>query len=71
MATKHDHAIYIRVTAADLDRLDQLASEIELATRSSLARAAMRIGLATIEKDPSVLVAKAFPKRGGARERGR
>jgi hypothetical protein len=67
--TKHDQAIYIRVTAEDTERLDGLAERIELATRSSLARAAMRIGLEAIEQDPAVLFGQPIPKRGGTRRR--
>lgn len=64
---KHDQAIYVRVTAEDVARLEALAEQIEMATKSGLARAALRIGLAAIEADPTILLGMAQPARGGKR----
>lgn len=65
---KLDHSIYIRCTADDVARLDALADTIAMmATKSGLARAALRIGLQAIEADPAVLLGTPQPKRGGKR----
>jgi hypothetical protein len=60
----------VRITATDLERLDAIvATSPGLLTRHSLARAAMRVGLDAIGKDPAVLFSHPIPKRGGARVR--
>jgi len=65
-----EHMMALRVTASDLERLDTIvATSPGLLTRHSLARAAMRIGLEAIQKDPAVLFFQPIPKRGGARPR--
>lgn len=69
MATTHDKAIYLRVTEQDLRRLDDLAERYPILKRSSLARAAMRMGLDAIERDPTVLLKQPVPKRGGVRRK--
>jgi len=66
--SKHDQAIYIRVTQEDLDRLDALAERIAIATRSGLARTALRLGLDAIERDPTVLLGAPVVKRGRKRK---
>lgn len=65
-----DHMLALRVTATDLERLDAIvATSPGLLTRHSLARAAMRVGLDAIARDPKVLFSQPIPKRGGARPR--
>jgi hypothetical protein len=47
----------IRVEQVELDRLDAVAGQlIGLGSRTGVARAALLIGLAMIEKDPSILL---------------
>ncbi len=65
----HDKAIYLRITEDDARRLHTLAKQITVATRSSIARAAIRIGLDEIERDLTVLLGHPPPKRGGALRR--
>lgn len=67
---KHDEALYMRLTQTDVARLGALVSSYEILTKASLARLAMRIGLNVIERDPTVLLSKSTPKRGGARRKG-
>jgi hypothetical protein len=65
-----DQMLAVRVTVTDVERLDAVVARSPgLLTRHALARAAMRIGLDAIERDPSVLFAQPIPKRGGARPR--
>jgi hypothetical protein len=55
--TKHDaknpkdQAIFVRVSQAEIDRLDALAERYAFLTRSGLAREAMRVGLDRIEAE--------------------
>ena len=48
--------IAIRLSEEDMKRLDTLAGSIAIASRNAIARAALRIGLAAIEADPSQLL---------------
>ena len=65
-----EHMLALRVTATDLERLDGVvATAPGILTRHGLARAAMRIGLDAIEKNPAALFTQTIPKRGGAREK--
>ena len=66
---KHDKSILLRLTADDIERLDALVGSHGVTTRTALARAALRIGLDSIEQDPSVLLGQPVAKRGGARRR--
>lgn len=55
----------VRVTKADLARVDALAERYPLATRHGIARMALRLGLAAIEENPMLLLGdapKAKPK---------
>ena len=52
----------VRVTKADLDRIDTLAERFPIGTRHAIARAALRIGLDAIEANPMVLLGAASPK---------
>jgi hypothetical protein len=45
-------ALYVRVSKADREALDHLAERLPLKA-ASIARIALRIGLAEIERDPS------------------
>ena len=47
--------------------MNALAERIEMATKTGLARTALRIGLEAIEADPTILLGKPQPKRGGRR----
>lgn len=64
-----DKGIFIRISASDKQRLDDLVERIPVAGKTAIAREAMRIGLAAIEKDPTVLIRAELPKKGGARKR--
>lgn len=59
--------IAIRLSDDDMTRLDALADSIPIASRNAIARAALRIGLAALEKDPSQLFAT--PKKARIRRR--
>ena len=60
-------ALALRVAPSDIERIDGLVARIPIANRNSIARAAMRIGLAALEEDPTRLFAAPPSKRGGAR----
>ena len=47
----------LRVTAEDLERIDALADKVPVASRHSVARHAMRMGLALLEEDPQRFLA--------------
>lgn len=64
---KVDQQIAIRLTSADLERLEALAEKIPIASRNAIARVALRIGLEALEKDPTLLFAGA--KKPRARRR--
>lgn len=46
----------VRLAQEDADRLNALHARIPIASRHSIAREALRIGLALLEKDPTRLV---------------
>jgi hypothetical protein len=48
-------ALYLRVTKSDRAALDALASRIPALKSAAIARCAMRLGMAAIEKDPAVI----------------
>ena len=48
--------VTLRLAPADVARLDSLAQRIPIASRHTVARAAMRIGLAVLEADPTRIV---------------
>ena len=48
-----DQALYIRISQADIDRLDAVVEEYPFLTRSSLLRIAVRLGLDAIQADPT------------------
>lgn len=56
--------VAIRLSEDDMRRLDALSARISVASRNAVARAAMRIGLAILEKDPSRIIDEPPPKRG-------
>jgi len=56
------HQMALRLSDEDVKRLDALADGIPIATRNAIARAALRIGLASLEKDPSQLLSAKKPK---------
>jgi len=59
--------VAIRLSEEDMQRLDALADSIPIASRNAIARAALRIGLAALEADPSQLFSP--PKKARARRR--
>ncbi|HVJ20051.1 MAG TPA: hypothetical protein VM686_31770 [Polyangiaceae bacterium] len=59
--------VAIRLSEEDMQRLDALADSIPIASRNAIARAALRIGLAALEADPSQLLSS--PKKAKARRR--
>jgi len=65
--TDHDQSLFLRVTQADIDRLNALVIRLPIANKSAIARAAMRLGIDAIEADPAVLLGAPQPKRGGKR----
>jgi hypothetical protein len=58
--------VAIRLSEEDMKRLDDLAESIPIASRNAIARAALRIGLAALESDPSQLFS---PKKAKTRRR--
>ncbi|HZO12107.1 MAG TPA: hypothetical protein VFB62_02580 [Polyangiaceae bacterium] len=74
-AEPKDQALYIRISQADIDRLDAVVQEYPLLSRSSLLRIAVRIGLDAIEGDPSgatlMRAAKSKAPSKAVRKRGR
>jgi hypothetical protein len=60
-------ALYVRVSPSDIERLDALVERIAMASRTGLAREALRLGLALIEGEPSILIGRKLDARGGAR----
>ena len=59
--------IAIRLSDDDMTRLDVLAESIPIASRNAIARAALRIGMAALEADPSQLFSS--PKKAKTRRR--
>ena len=63
-----DKSLFIRCSQEDLDRLDAVSEATSgLVGRTSLARAAMRLGLDLVERDRSILFGQPVAKRGGKR----
>jgi hypothetical protein len=54
--------VALRLSEEDMKRLDALADTIPIASRNAIARAALRIGLAALESDPSRLFSSKKPK---------
>lgn len=48
--------IAIRLSEEDMATLDRLADAIPIASRNAIARAALRLGLAAIDANPSLLL---------------
>lgn len=59
-----DEALYVRVTKGDIERLETLVARIPIASRNAIARAAMRLGLELLERDPTKIIASPPSKRG-------
>lgn len=59
--------VAIRLSDDDMTRLDALAETIPIASRNAIARAALRLGIAALEADPSRLFAA--PKKTKTRRR--
>ena len=61
-----DETLFVRITKDDRDLLDALASRLPLKA-SAIARIALRIGLAEIDKDPARIFAAGATKSKGKR----
>jgi hypothetical protein len=48
--------VALRLSEQDIARLDDLAERLPIASRNAIARAALRIGLEALEKDPTKLL---------------
>ena len=55
-------AIYVRISETDRELLDELSSRLPL-KMAAIARIALRIGLAEIEKDPARIFAAGATKK--------
>lgn len=55
--------VAIRVSQGDMDRLDELAGQIPVATRNAIARMALRLGLDALVEDPTRIVQQPPGKR--------
>ncbi len=55
-------AIYVRISKSDREALQDLAARLPL-KEAAIARIALRIGLAEIEKDPARIFAAGKPSR--------
>lgn len=56
--------VTIRLSDEDVARLDAMTARIPVASRNGIARAALRVGLDALEKNPARLVESPLPKRG-------
>ena len=63
--------VSVRLSEPDMERLDALADRISNSSRNAIARAAIRIGLAELEANPTKLVTEAEPRPPHRRRRGR
>ena len=54
--------IAIRLDESDISRLDALAERIPIASRNAIARAALRMGLELLEKNPTRVLADKKPR---------
>lgn len=62
-------ALYIRATPDDARRLAALAEQIPIASKNTIARVALRLGMEQLEEDPArILATGAPPKRGPRRK---
>lgn len=64
-----DCQLPLRVTRTELDRLDALAKRITVASRNAVARKALQLGVAVLEKHPEQIVGAAVkrPRRRAGR----
>ncbi len=58
-----DEQIYIRISTTDREQLRALAARMPL-KEAAIARIAMRIGLAELERDPARIFTAAKPTKG-------
>ena len=59
-----DVALGLRVSTTDNQRLDALAKRLPIVSKNSIARVALRMGLALLEEDPTRILAVPTPRRG-------
>jgi len=64
-----DEQLTIRISGRDLARLESLGKRITIASRNSIARAALQLGISILEKEPERILQQSARgrKRGGAR----
>lgn len=55
--------IALRVSDEEAERLEALSARFPIVSRHAIARAALRLGLALLEEDPSRLLEPAAPSR--------
>lgn len=55
-------ALHMRITEEDVQHLDHLEAKITIVSRNGIARAALRLGMEQLEKDPTLLL-KVQPTR--------
>ena len=48
--------IAVRLSETDLKRLEAIVKQVPIAKRNAIARAALRLGLDVLEKDPTKIV---------------
>jgi hypothetical protein len=65
---KNTELLQIRISPTDKARIQLLAEDVPVASESSMAREALRLGLEAIEKDPAILLGRKWTTRGGARK---
>jgi hypothetical protein len=56
--------VAIRLTEADVQRLEALVQRIPVVSRNGIARAAIRLGLDLLEEDPTRIVQQPVARRG-------
>lgn len=61
----------VRLSDEDVARLSALSERMPVFTPTTIARIAMRLGLAALERDPSLALSQPIERRGGARKRKR
>lgn len=61
--------ISVRLSDEDVERLGALSKQMPVLPQTTIARIAMRLGLAALERDPALAFKQPIERRGGARRR--
>lgn len=61
--------ISIRLSESDLEQLNALSEAMPAFPPTTIARVAMRIGLAALDENPALALSQPVERRGGARKR--